>query len=156
MLRDSFGRTFPYIRLSITDVCNFKCGYCLPNGYMPDKSDNRKFLHLEEIRRLAIVLSRLGVSKIRLTGGEPTVRKDFFEIIKVLKNDWNVDTIKNARVKQMVNDVIHFVENNPYKHTEKVKLLEVTKMFDTVRNENWKIIFPELYTLFCKHLIPYK
>ena len=54
-LKDSFGRTFPYIRLSITDVCNFKCGYCLPNGYQVDKSDNRKFLHLEEIRRLAKV-----------------------------------------------------------------------------------------------------
>ena len=49
ILRDSFGRTFPYIRLSITDVCNFKCGYCLPNGYQIDKSDNRKFLQLEEI-----------------------------------------------------------------------------------------------------------
>ena len=45
MLKDSFGRTFPYIRMSITDVCNFKCGYCLPNGYQVDKSDNRKFLH---------------------------------------------------------------------------------------------------------------
>ena len=49
ILRDSFGRSFPYIRLSITDVCNFKCGYCLPNGYQVDKSDNRKFLHLEEM-----------------------------------------------------------------------------------------------------------
>ena len=44
ILKDSFGRTFPYIRMSITDVCNFKCGYCLPNGYQVDKSDNRKFL----------------------------------------------------------------------------------------------------------------
>ncbi len=66
MLIDSFGRTFPYIRLSITDVCNFKCGYCLPNGYQIDKSDNRKFLHLDEIRRLAKVFSKLGVNKIRL------------------------------------------------------------------------------------------
>ena len=78
MLIDSFGRTFPYIRLSITDICNFKCGYCLPNGYQIDKSDNRKFLHLDEIRRLAKVFSKLGVNKIRLTGGEPTVRNDFF------------------------------------------------------------------------------
>ena len=46
MLKDNFGRTFPYIRLSVTDVCNFKCGYCLPNGYQVDKSDNRKFLHM--------------------------------------------------------------------------------------------------------------
>ena len=86
LLQDNFGRKFPYIRMSITDVCNFKCGYCLPNGYQVDKSDNRKFLHLDEIRRLAIVFSKLGVSKIRITGGEPTVRKDFFEIIKILKD----------------------------------------------------------------------
>ena len=92
-LKDNFGRTFPYIRLSITDVCNFKCGYCLPNGYQVDKSDQRKFLHLDEIRRLAIVFSKLGVQKIRLTGGEPTVRKDFFEIIKILKNETDIKKI---------------------------------------------------------------
>ena len=84
-LQDSFGRKFPYIRMSITDVCNLKCGYCLPNGYQVDKSDNRKFLHLDEIKRLAKCFSELGVCKIRITGGEPTVRKDFFDIIKVLK-----------------------------------------------------------------------
>ena len=72
ILKDSFGRKFPYIRLSISDVCNFKCGYCLPDGYKIDKSDNRSFLKIEEIGRLAKALSELGVSKIRLTGGEPT------------------------------------------------------------------------------------
>ena len=87
LLQDSFGRRFPYIRLSITDVCNFKCGYCLPNGYQKDKSDNRTFLSLEEVQRLAKGLSGLGVSKIRLTGGEPTVRKDFFDIVKILKQN---------------------------------------------------------------------
>ena len=85
LLQDSFGRKFPYIRMSITDVCNFKCGYCLPNGYQVDKGDNRKFLHLDEIKRLAKCFSELGVCKIRITGGEPTVRKDFFDIVKVLK-----------------------------------------------------------------------
>ena len=110
-LKDSFGRTFPYIRLSITDVCNFKCGYCLPNGYQIDKSDNRKFLSLEEISRLAKVFSKLGVSKIRITGGEPTVRKDFFEIIKVLKDDAGIKKVVittngyhlNKKAKQLVN-----------------------------------------------------
>mgnify|MGYP002819881371 FL=1 len=109
MLRDSFGRSFPYIRLSITDVCNFKCGYCLPNGYQIDKSDNRKFLHLEEIRRLAKVFSKLGVCKIRLTGGEPTVRKDFFDIIKILKNE--------AGIKKVV------ITTNGYHLDEKAKIL---------------------------------
>ena len=86
MLKDSFGRKFPYIRLSISDICNFKCGYCLPNGYQKNKGDNRTFLSTDEIERLAKGLSELGVSKIRLTGGEPTVRKDFFDIVKILKN----------------------------------------------------------------------
>ena len=109
ILRDSFGRTFPYIRLSITDVCNFKCGYCLPNGYQVDKSDNRKFLHLDEIRRLAKVFSKLGVCKIRLTGGEPTVRKDFFEIIKILKSE--------AGIKKVV------ITTNGYHLDKKAKML---------------------------------
>ena len=109
ILKDSFGRSFPYIRLSITDVCNFKCGYCLPNGYQVDKSDNRKFLHLDEIRRLAKVFSKLGVNKIRLTGGEPTVRKDFFDIIKILKNE--------AEIKKVV------ITTNGYHLDEKAKML---------------------------------
>ena len=93
MLKDTFGRKFPYIRLSITDVCNFKCGYCLPNGYQSDKSDNRKFLNINEIKRLAKGLSELGVCKIRLTGGEPTVRKDFFDIVKILKNETGIKKV---------------------------------------------------------------
>jgi len=93
MLKDTFGRKFPYIRLSITDVCNFKCGYCLPNGYQADKSDNRKFLNIDEIKRLAKALSELGVCKIRLTGGEPTVRKDFFDIVKILKNESGIKKV---------------------------------------------------------------
>jgi cyclic pyranopterin phosphate synthase len=59
----------------------------LPDGYKIDKSDNRTFINKEEIRRLAKALSELGVSKIRLTGGEPTIRKDFFEIIKIIKQN---------------------------------------------------------------------
>ena len=94
ILKDTFGRKFPYIRLSISDVCNFKCGYCLPNGYKIDKSDNRTFITKEEIGRLAKALSELGVSKIRITGGEPTVRKDFLDIIKIIK--------KNSGIKKTV------------------------------------------------------
>ena len=111
VLQDNFGRKFPYIRMSITDVCNFKCGYCLPNGYQVDKNDNRKFLHLNEIKRLAKCFSELGVCKIRITGGEPTVRKDFFEIIKVLKFESGIKKVVittngyhlDQKAKQLVN-----------------------------------------------------
>ena len=109
ILKDSFGRKFPYIRLSISDVCNFKCGYCLPDGYKIDKSDNRTFIKIEEIGRLARALSELGVSKIRLTGGEPTVRKDFFEIIKIIKENSGIKktviTTNGYRLDKIANNI---------------------------------------------------
>jgi len=92
-LTDTFGRKFPYIRLSITDVCNYKCTYCLPQGYKKTPGDVRSFMSAEEISRLTKALSALGVSKIRLTGGEPTVRKDFFDILKDMKQNSNIPRV---------------------------------------------------------------
>ena len=77
-LEDNFGRKFPYLRLSLTDVCNFKCSYCLPDGYQ--KSGCEPFLTQPEILRLVRAFANLGVWKIRLTGGEPTMRGDFIDI----------------------------------------------------------------------------
>ena len=92
-LQDTFGRKFPYIRLSITDVCNFKCTYCLPQGYKKNPGDIRSFMSAIEISRLVSGLSELGVRKIRLTGGEPTVRKDFFDILKNMKQNSNIPKV---------------------------------------------------------------
>ena len=92
-LQDTFGRKFPYIRLSITDVCNFKCIYCLPEGYKKTPGDIRGFMSAEEISRLAKALAELGVRKIRLTGGEPTVRKDFFDILKDMKQNSKIEKV---------------------------------------------------------------
>ena len=69
----------------------------MPNGYKIDKSDNRTFITKEEIGRLAKALSELGISKIRLTGGEPTVRKDFLDIIKIIKNWKGKKNIRRSR-----------------------------------------------------------
>ena len=92
-LKDTFGRKFPYIRLSITDICNYKCTYCLPQGYKKTPGDMRSFMTAEEISRLTKALAELGVCKIRLTGGEPTVRKDFFKILKDMKQNSNIPKI---------------------------------------------------------------
>ena len=81
-LVDNYDRAFPYLRLSITDICNFRCEYCLPDGYKGSGKPN--FLTLDEIRRLVTAFAELGVWKIRLTGGEPSVRKDFNEIIDLI------------------------------------------------------------------------
>ena len=77
-----FGRRFHYLRLSVTEVCNFSCTYCLPNGWK--KTGPLSFLTVDEIGRLVAGFSDLGLSKVRLTGGEPTVRKDFNAIIQTV------------------------------------------------------------------------
>ena len=157
LLQDNFGRKFPYIRMSITDVCNFKCGYCLPNGYQVDKSDNRKFLHLDEIKRLAMVFSKLGVSKIRITGGEPTVRKDFFEIIKILKevgikkvsittNGYHLDKKAKMLVDSGLNGInisIDSLDRNTFKsitgHDRLPEILKGIKILQDLNFENIKV-----------------
>lgn len=78
MLQDSFGRRFHYLRLSVTDVCNFRCQYCLPDGY---QGQAQQFLSVNEIRTLVNAFAQMGTSKIRVTGGEPTLRKDVVDIV---------------------------------------------------------------------------
>lgn len=80
MLEDRFGRRFPYLRLSLTEACNFSCSYCLPNGYKA-RAGRPAALSREEIARLLRGFARVGLSKLRLTGGEPGLRRDLPEII---------------------------------------------------------------------------
>ena len=78
-LQDRFSRRFQYLRLSLTDVCNFSCSYCLPGGYRKQKGAPPQ-LTVDETIRLVRAFAALGVWKIRLTGGEPTIRSEFLEI----------------------------------------------------------------------------
>lgn len=83
MIEDSFGRVHDYLRISLTDNCNFRCFYCMPDEDY-DFTPTSKLMQAEEILSLAKVFVQLGVNKIRLTGGEPLVRKDAPEIISAL------------------------------------------------------------------------
>lgn len=83
MLKDRYNRIHDYLRLSITDNCNFRCTYCMPNEKM-NFLKQRNLMSSEEIFEISKVFVQLGVNKIRLTGGEPLVRKDFGEIISKL------------------------------------------------------------------------
>lgn len=79
---DQFGRNLTYLRLSVTDRCNLVCSYC--------RADKMKFmprhtlLSLEELERLCFIFVQLGIRRIRLTGGEPLVRKDIIELVRTL------------------------------------------------------------------------
>lgn len=82
-LSDAIGRRFEYLRLSLTDVCNFRCTYCLPDGYK--KACNKPAeLSVDELRRAVSGFAELGLWKVRLTGGEPTLRRDFEEVARAV------------------------------------------------------------------------
>ena len=79
-LQDPFGRTVEYVRLSVTDKCNMRCFYCMPEGFKGFEIPEN-WLTFDEIERVIHAFTRLGVSRVRLTGGEPLVRKNLPDLI---------------------------------------------------------------------------
>jgi cyclic pyranopterin phosphate synthase len=84
MLLDSFNRRINYLRISLTDRCNLRCIYCMPEQGVP-KLIHNDILTFEELERVARLSVGLGIEKIRLTGGEPLVRKNIVDLIKALR-----------------------------------------------------------------------
>jgi len=92
MLTDAYNRPVKDLRISVTDRCNFRCTYCMPlDEYV--WIDRREILTFEEIARIARLFTGLGVEKIRITGGEPLVRKDLHRLIGMLSNLEGVDDL---------------------------------------------------------------
>lgn len=80
VLIDPLGRRIDYVRLSVTDKCNLRCFYCLPKGHR-DFGNRDEYLTFDEIERLIGAFADLGVRRVRITGGEPLVRKDLTELV---------------------------------------------------------------------------
>jgi len=83
MLFDSYGRRLNYLRISVTDLCNLRCMYCMPQEGI-QKLAHHEVMTLEELLEVAGALVELGIDKIRITGGEPLVRKGIVSLIKEL------------------------------------------------------------------------
>ena len=83
VLKDSYGRAIRDLRVSLTDRCNFRCFYCLPHGE-PPIAPKEQMLSYEEIEYVCDIFVSLGIEKIRLTGGEPMMRRDIETIIAKL------------------------------------------------------------------------
>lgn len=83
VLTDSFGRQHSYLRISLTERCNLRCLYCMPEDGV-ELTPASHLLSTEEVLRLARLFAAAGVNKVRLTGGEPTLRKDLVEIVRQL------------------------------------------------------------------------
>lgn len=91
-MKDDFGRHIDYLRISLTDRCNFRCVYCMPEEGV-DSLGHKDILTFEELERIARISASLGVSKVRLTGGEPLVRKGVTSFIRTLSSIEGIESI---------------------------------------------------------------
>ncbi len=130
-LFDNHGRPLNYLRLAVTDRCNLRCFYCMPEEgikYLPKK----ELLTFEEIERLVTMLAQMGITKIRLTGGEPFVRTDLMDLIR------KIVSIRG------ISDV-HLTTNGVLtaKHIPELKRLGIASVnlsMDTLDRERFKMI----------------
>jgi cyclic pyranopterin phosphate synthase len=83
VLGDSHARSVTYVRVSLTDRCNYRCVYCMPEAGV-DLLPKPDILSYEELERVVTILAAMGVRRVRLTGGEPTIRKDFLTCVERL------------------------------------------------------------------------
>ena len=91
-MKDSHGRVIDYLRISLTDKCNFRCIYCMPaEGVCPMGHD--ELLRIEEIEAITRVATRIGIKSVRLTGGEPLVRKGVVDLVQALNDMPEIENI---------------------------------------------------------------
>lgn len=106
MFSDNYGRRFSYLRLSVTEMCNFRCTYCLPNGYSGPRAS--AFLRRDELQRVMRVFAASGTQKIRLTGGEPSLRADLPALIEDAKSTPGIQrvalTTNGYKLAQSIDD----------------------------------------------------
>ena len=146
LLTDSFGRVHDYLRISLTDRCNLRCTYCMPSEDM-QFALHSTLMTADEIYDIAKTFVNLGVKKIRLTGGEPLVRKDAHQIIELLSDlpveltlttnatqtHFFIDDFKKAGIKSVNVSLDTF---------DKEKFFTITRRndFDTVWNNIHQLI----------------
>ena len=111
-LLDSYGRQITYLRLAVTDRCNLRCQYCMP-AHGIDIVDRKELLTFKEMYRITRVLSELGVNKVRLTGGEPFVRKDFINLVESLSFNDHLEEINITTNGALVTN--HIADLEKYK-----------------------------------------
>ncbi|WP_435416467.1 GTP 3',8-cyclase MoaA [Polaribacter aestuariivivens] len=144
-LIDSFGRQMEYVRLAVTDRCNFRCQYCMPAQGI-NIVPKQELLSFKEMYRLIRVLTELGVTKVRLTGGEPFVRKDFVGFLEMLSYNDLLDAINITTNGAMISQHIPTIEMQ-----KKVKNINLS--IDSLQREKFakitrRDVFPEVYKTF--------
>jgi cyclic pyranopterin phosphate synthase len=106
--RDRLGRPLHDLRVSVIETCNYRCPYCMPEGLTPDETalDRARRLDFDEIETAVRAFARLGVSKLRLTGGEPLLRKGLPELIARLARVPGIDDLALTTTGSLLADVL--------------------------------------------------
>ncbi len=142
MLIDNHGRTVDYLRLAVTDKCNLRCFYCMPEEGI-DFVKRKELLSFEENLRIITLLAKEGLRKVRITGGEPFLRKDIMAFIKNLSNVEGIEEIaitSNGTITAKYLDELQILGINKINLSidalDKQRFFEITKrdLFDTVWN----------------------
>lgn len=106
---DGFGREINYMRISVTDRCNLRCLYCMPEEGIDSKLARKEILSLEELARLTRIAALAGIKKVRLTGGEPLVRRNIEKLVEYIAGIPEIDdialTTNGIRFKPMANNL---------------------------------------------------
>jgi len=143
-LTDKFGRKISYLRLAVTDRCNLRCQYCMPAQGI-DIVPRKELLTFKEMYRITRVLSELGVNKVRLTGGEPFVRKDFVKFLESLSYNKNLEQINITTNGALISNYISELED--------LNINSINLSIDSLKKEKFakitrRDVFPEVYKTF--------
>lgn len=149
---DKFGRTHDYLRISLTEMCNLRCFYCMPEEGVP-KREKAVFMTSEEVIDIAKVFVGLGVKKIRLTGGEPLVKKDVDHVIRELGKlpveltmttnailvDRHIEVMKKAGIKSINVSLDSLVEDKFNKISRRNYFTKIMENIQLLLDEGFKV-----------------
>jgi len=140
-LVDSFGRQITYVRLAVTDRCNLRCTYCMPAAGA-DIVERKELLTYKEMYRITRVLTELGVNKVRLTGGEPFVRKDLIGFIEMLSFNDLLDEINITTNGVLISEHIEKLQSLKVKTVNlSIDSLSATKFAEITRRDVFKDVW---------------
>ena len=152
MLTDKFGRHISYLRLAVTDRCNLRCKYCMP-AHGIDIVDRAELLTYKEMYRIIRVLSELGVNKVRLTGGEPFVRKNFINFLESLTFNDKLDQVNITTNGALISKYIPKLEElNINAINLSIDTLQAKKFKEITRRDVFKDILQTLEKLLASKL----
>ena len=144
-MKDRFGRDITYLRISVTDLCNLRCKYCMPESGV-ESLCHSDILSLEEIVEIVKVAAKNGITKIRLTGGEPLVRRGFVHLCKEISKIEQIEdiaiTTNGVHLKNMADDIF---ENKVKRINFSLDTLVKEKYNDITRRNDFEKTMESLF-----------